>query len=379
MRRAASISGMGVGLVVIAFMFDSAPLFVPGVSFVLLGVLASVWVALSARGAGVERRLDRDRVLEGEPLEARLEVRRGRLGLPGGEVVDPLLDRPLAVARQLSLLGGARTATVSVVTRFERRGLRELKAPSLVVADRLGLARLVSSSSAPTRHLLVLPRTEPIRWTEVRASGPSQHADGRASVEPQGAVDVDGLRPYRPGAPASRIHWPALARGAGLLERRLQADGETRPLIVLDARGDVRDEHLDAAVRAAASLTLELARLGGCALLLGGERRASTIEHDLSGWSAAHARLALVEGGPTAPAPIFRAGVRTGALFYVTAAAAERVPAGLLGAGGGARVLVAPKACCERASGPASFEVAGCYGFVLRAGSGFSYRRERVA
>ena len=59
----------------------------------------------------------------------------------------------------------------------------------------------------------------------------------RPSIEPMGATEVDGLRPYRQGTPASRIHWPALARGAGLLERRLRADTDSRPLVVVDARG----------------------------------------------------------------------------------------------------------------------------------------------
>ena len=65
-------------------------------------------------------------------------------------------------------------------------------------------------------------------------------ADGHAASEAMAAVDVDGLRPYRPGTPASRIHWPAVARGAGLIERRLQADGDSRPMIVLDAAARAR-------------------------------------------------------------------------------------------------------------------------------------------
>ena len=103
----------------------------------------------------------------------------------------------------------------------------------------------------------MLPRTERVKWVPGRGrSGAGPRAPRR--VEPIGAIDVDGLRPYRPGTPASRIHWPALARGAGLLERRLRADTDTRPLVVLDARGDGPPEQLDAAVRAAASLVLEL-------------------------------------------------------------------------------------------------------------------------
>src|ERR1700733_8579028 len=133
-----------------------------------------------------------------------------------------------------------------------------------------------------------------------------RRAAGPASVEPLGATEVDGLRPYRPGTPASRIHWSALARGAGVLERRLQADTDSRPLVVVDARGSgppAPPEYLDAAVRAAASLVLELGKQVGCGLLLPGEHRPLEVEPDLAALPVAHARLALVAGGPATPAP----------------------------------------------------------------------------
>jgi len=81
-----------------------------------------------------------------------------------------------------------------------------------------------------------------------------------------------------------------------MMERRLRAESDTRPLILLDPRGAAAEEDLDAAVRAAASLTVHLARAGGCALLLPGERRPVILEPTLGGWPHAHARLALIEG-----------------------------------------------------------------------------------
>jgi uncharacterized protein (DUF58 family) len=119
------------------------------------------------------------------------------------------------------------------------------------------------------------------------------------------ATEVDGLRPYRPGTPASRIHWAALARGAGLLERRLRAEQESRPLVVLDSRCDGDESDLlDAAVRAAASLLFELARDVGCGLLTPGSGRPLQVDQRLGGWSVAHAHLALVLVLPAAiPAP----------------------------------------------------------------------------
>ena len=171
----------------------------------------------------------------------------------------------------------------------------------------------------------MLPRTEPVQWQSAGGRRHFELPDGQSSAEAFAAVDVDGLRPYRVGTPASRIYWPAVARGAGLIERRLRADGDTRPVVVLDPRGGGPPELLDAAVRAAASLTLELARAGGCGLLLGGEQRVTPIDRELSTWPAAYARLALIEGGPLARAPALGSSAgRLGAMIYVAVRPPER-------------------------------------------------------
>ncbi len=377
MRRAASVALAGLVLVLLAFTFDAAPLFVVGFAFAAIGAGAPAWVWLSARNATVVRELQRDRVVEGEPLETTIEVRRGALGLPGAELHDPLTHAPVTLSLPLSLIRGSRSAGVRVVTRFARRGLRTLDPPSLVVRDPLDLARVERRSAAPKQELLVLPYTEPVRWAVRRRARRSESAGGHSMGEPLAAVDVDGLRPYRPGTPASRIHWSALARGRGLLERRLRADGDTRPLVVLDARGDGPPAHLDAAVRAAASLTLELARKSGARLLLPGDRRAMAIEPDLVAWPSAHARLALVEGGPAVRAPMLDAGARLGAVFYVAARGVDRLPAVLSGAGQSAAILVVPDGLRAGTSARPSFEVTGCCGFVIR--SAMFSRVERVA
>ena len=195
------------------------------------------------------------------------------------------------------------------------------------------------------------------------------------------AVDLDGLRPYRKGTPASRIHWPAVARGAGLIERRLQADGDARPLVVLDARtppgsGGDRVELVDAAVRAAASLVLEFSAAGGCGLLLPGEQRPTMIDRELIAWPAAYARLALVEGGSSNRAPVLGPmSLRGGAMVYVAASPMERLSAVLSAPGGGPTVLVVPEAELVgghprgvRSAARPTLAVSGCQGFQLGAG-----------
>lgn len=367
MRRAGAVVAAGGALILVALMFDAAPLFVPGIALIALGLAAPAWVHLAARDATIERVLDSDRVVEEEPIEATIEVSRGHWGLPGAAVIDPLAGKPVLIHAPMALISGGRTASVRIVARFPRRGIRRIEPPTLIVADSLELARVVRLSPSPPQELLVLPRTERVRW--VPGAGEKwRRAAGVASVEPMGATEVDGLRPYRHGTPAARIHWPALARGAGLLERRLRADTDSRPLVVVDARGSGPPEHLDAAVRAAASLVLELGGRVGCGLLLPGEHRPLEIEPDLVAWPIAHARLALVEGGPGTRAPGLAPGARSAQVVYVAATAQARLPVGLAGAGVRAAVLVVPKPLVTQPLHDATFEVAGCIGFVVGIG-----------
>jgi uncharacterized protein (DUF58 family) len=376
-RRALIVTGGGLGLVLISLLFDSAPLFVPAVAFALIGLSAPAWVWVSVRGARVSRVLPAERVIEEQPLEATIDVHRGWLGLPGAEVVDPFTGSHLDLGGPLSLLLGGRAASVRVVTHFARRGLHTLAPPSLVVTDPLELCRMESVGAGTAQRLLVLPRTERVRWI---GSGRTRRLDvpaGRSRSEALAAVDLDGLRPYRPGTPASRIHWPALARGAGLIERRLKADGDRRPLVVLDARlpsSAGAERLLDAAVRAAASLTLELARAGGCGLLLPGEQRATTIDPELSIWPAAYARLAVVDGdGARAPALGVSSG-HLGAVVYVAVRTPERLTAMQAELDRRAIVLVMPTAALSdgrprgiRGAALPALEVTGCRGFLLGA------------
>src|SRR5579875_2722925 len=295
MRRALATVAAGGLLIAAALVFGTAPLFVAGVGFALVGAVTMLWMWLATRGVRLWRQLGAERVVEGHPLQVTITLRRGLLGLPAATLLEPLARGPIVISRPPSPIRGQRELQVYVQARFERRGRRLLAPPALHVSDPLRLVGMRLAGSGAIEELLVLPRTEPIRWS-AGARGPDARAlhDGGGG-EPAAAVDVDGLRPYRPGTPASRIHWPAYARGAGLIERRLRADAESRPLVVLDARVGDSVEPLDVAVRAAASLTLALARAGGCRLLVGEDRRPVPVDRDLRSWPAMHARLALVE------------------------------------------------------------------------------------
>jgi uncharacterized protein (DUF58 family) len=364
-RRAVGVALGGATLILIGLLFDTAPLFVPGVAFTALGIAAPLWTTLAAGGARVERRLKADRVLEKQRFETTIEVSRGRLGLPGGEVFDPVTRSSVPVRGALSLASGSRRASVTITASFARRGRKHLPPPSVICRDVLGLAEVCKPGEGEADELLVLPRTEPVNWVGRNLGAYSQAAPGRSSSEPLAAAELDGLRPYRVGTPASRIHWPAVARGAGLLERRMRADGSTRPLVVLDARcPEGASEALDAAVRAAGSIALELARRGGCGLLMPGNRRPIEVDPDLTRWPVAHLRLALVDGAPGQKGPLLRTASRLGRVFYVAVEPPRRLPQALTGHAQLPPVLVLPAGVEPRTRGAVVFEVAGCRGYV---------------
>lgn len=355
MRRAAGTTLLGLALALTAGAFGAEALYVPGVGLVLLGAGAVGWVRLAAGAAAVVRAPLPGRVVEDDPLEVLLEVRSGAAGLPGGEVRDPALGAPLPLRPT-----GAARRELRCVVRFPRRGPRRLEAPALVLEDPLGLARRAVPGGGRA-DVLVLPRIEAVR---VPGGGGLRRAGLGIAGRAEEAIEVDGLRPYREGTPASRIHWPALARGRGLVERRLRAESLERPLVVLDSRagaGERGEAALDAAVRAAASLAHALAAGGGCDLLLPGERRAAMLEPDLGGWPAAHARLALVRRASRAP-PL-RGPTRRGAVLYVAGRVLDRLPAEAAAIARGPALLVVPGGVPGM---PVALEVAGCRGHVAR-------------
>lgn len=356
MRSALGCGALGLLLLIVAGTFDAEPLYVTGSALALLGLGAFAWISAGAWGAGLRRELAARSVVEEEPLQVRIEATAGRLPLPPGWIDEPLLPEPVRFK------SGRRSARVRVEVTFGRRGRRSLAPPALVLRDPFGLAQRVIPA-AQADEVLVLPRVYPVN--AAAGGGESATAHARAALTAAAETEIDGLRPHREGSPASRIHWPALARGAGLMERRLISESDSRPLVVLDPRAPATPEALDAAVRAAASLTLHFARKGGCALLLPGDRRATVVQRDLLAWPQAHVRLALVEEH-TGPA-LTAAQNRRGLIAYVAARTIDRAPRGLGRTPGGCLLVVPGQLPGRRAV----LEVAGCQGYVAgRIGSG---------
>ncbi len=347
---------LGAVLTIAGAGFDTPSLLVAGVGLVGLAIVAVIWVEL-ARPRRLERAPAPGRVVEGEPYPVRISAVGAHLPPPGGRLVDGVLPAPVAIGPRRSLDHVAEV-------RLSGRGRRRPGPSRAEIRDPLGLWTRGAESADPG-EVLVLPRIEPVLVSGRGGGGAG--AGTLAGLEDAAAasaldaraieLEVDGLRAYRRGSPASRIHWPAVARTGELVERRLVAGADAAPLVVLDAELPASPAALDAAVRAAASLCIHLAGRGGCAALLPDDRRATEIEPDLRGWPQLHARLAVVEAG--SPSAAVARAIRSGAVFWVTAAERPALPQALR-AGVAPRYLVAPST-----GRSATFTVAGCDGWLV--------------
>jgi uncharacterized protein (DUF58 family) len=333
-------------------LFELPTLYVPAIALGLLALGALTWVGLAARGARVRPLPGPSTIEEGKPYPLHLSLDWGWAPPPGGELRHAALNDPVPVGL------GAPSEVVAEL-RFHRWGPQEVDPAILSIHDPIHLHRRELEGSAGPR-VLVLPRIEPVLapaegnggapgetagWVGSRATGRS-----RQPVDPE----IDGLRPWRPGVPASRIHWPSLARTGELLERSLTGGGDSSPLVVLDPGTGAEQESLLRVVRAAASLCLHLARAGGCSLLLPGESTVHGIDRTLRSWPRVHTRLAFVEPEQRPVDP--PAGAST--IFWVTA---EGTPApGRVRQREGYFVTPA-----EVPGAQPAFRVAGCRGFSL--------------
>src|SRR4051794_20349892 len=293
MRRAAGSAALGAVLLLCAATFAMKSMYIPGITFLVLGVGFAIWVTLASAGMKLEREPGPLTVEEGAPWPMRMVVTQGVIPPPGGEVIEPLLPDPLRLSQMKVGRDGKRRVRVEV--RFARRGRREVDPPRLLVRDPLGLAMREAGSPNSRGEVLVLPKIGPVVPIEGGGAPGTQNRGreggdgGGAGRAPAPEMELDVLRPYRPGAAATRIHWPTLARTGELMERRFVADPRARPLIVVDSHAPAGDRELDAAVRAAASLAYHLARAGGCAVLLPGDRQATSLSQDMRSFAALHA------------------------------------------------------------------------------------------
>lgn len=276
MKRAVELALGPFLLCLVAAALGSVALFAVGVGLGLIYIGAHMAVTKGAERLVVVRKLDRLEVVEGNPVTVLFEIE----GLAGFPAEVELLGTD-GVWHSLPM----GHSTVRYV--INQPGEHVIEPSPMRVRDDLGLiSRFVVVGERES--VLVLP--EP-----ARTGAPPRQGAAARTPDPE----PEGLRPYVPGTPVSRIHWKSAARGGALQERQFTQSVDQLPLVVVDTAGVQAGPAVDWAARTAAGCIVELMRGGGCRVLLPGDRTSVTVTDALAQWPGVHRRLAeLAIGSP---------------------------------------------------------------------------------
>jgi uncharacterized protein (DUF58 family) len=273
----------------------SLALFALALALAILIAFAGIVVAAAARRLTVSRTISEPEVQEGDAIHVRFDI-RGIKWLPVR----------LEAKHQSGTWVGLGQAGGDVELTVSRRGAYWLEPSRLRVRDVLGVCEM-PLRAGQAEPLLILPAPD------VPAEVGSRHGASADDPEP------DGVHAYVHGAPLGHIHWPALARGAGLQVRRFALARGSLPLVVVDTDGARNSLALDWTARRAAGHVLALARGDGCRVLLPGDASETTVTAPDAEWRAVHRRLATLEAsGVSLPAPL----ARHGSTVHIRASAA---------------------------------------------------------
>ena len=284
--------GCAAALAVTAAIAASLALFAVAVGLIVLTVASATMVAVASSKVTVARMISPHETEEDAPIRLHFHV-QGRTWLPVQIEIEDHAGGWIHV----------RESAAGVDLCVARRGPHWLGPSRLRLRDALGIfeRRLLAGRPEP---LLVLPAPD---------ASPHDRVRHRVTVD---EPELQGLAPYTPGAPLTRIHWPALARGAGLQVRRVASAQGGVPLVVVDTAGAPSREAIDWAARVAAGYILTLARHGGCRVLLPGES-AETMVNGPAEWRAMHRRLATISSSAPRDLRALAADTR---VFHVRAA-----------------------------------------------------------
>ena len=281
-------------------------------------ILFSVFAGLLAASIVASRRLRLEhvrmsvdaprRVTVGEPVTFTIACTRG-----AGTTAEPARARhPIRVrgpflpwdgtwideAPAEIIVPDAGRAQTSMRARFVQRGLHHLDPFTAAAVVPAGLAcgpRL--SSEAVKLH--VVPRiANVVRLPQVIAM---RHQPGGVALASKSgeAMDLLGVRPYRPGDPVRDLHARSWARTGIPVVREYQQEYFTRVGVVLDS--DIADpERLEAAVELAAGVIARLSRGEALVdvLVVGDRVHELTVGRSLGYLDQALDMLATVERGP---------------------------------------------------------------------------------
>ena len=200
-----------------------------------------------------------------------------------------------AAPREVLLARGGK-ATTTIAASFSARGLHTMDPFSAGGVVPLGLAVGPRRTSAPVKFHVV-PRVAHVQ--RIAMGETTRHQPGGVALASKSgeAMDLHGVRPYRPGDPVRDLHARSWARTGQPVVREYQQEYFTRVGVVLDT-DDEHAEELEARIEVAAGIVAHLTR--GEALvdvLVVGERvHELTVGRSLGTLEQVLELLAAVEG-----------------------------------------------------------------------------------
>ena len=228
-------------------------------------LVASIPFLFGGTTMDVELILERDRVVAGSDVAARLAIsnRSLRVALPG--VIDVPVGDGLVEAHVPLLLGSA-VHVEHLVIGAHKRGVITVGPMTIARGDPIGILRREVS----------WPQVEQIHVHPVTVRLPSTSAgyvkdiDGTPSKQ---IVDSDlafhAIRDYQPGDSRRHVHWKATAKTGTLMVRQFEESRRSRLGIILDLdrSGYTDEDEFELGVSVAASLGLQGVRDGRDVLL----------------------------------------------------------------------------------------------------------------
>ena len=286
MKRPLIAFGSALALTVLSAGTSSQALLGLAIGLILVTCAALAATTLARRRVDIARTVARSEVHEADPVRLSFTV-EGKGWLPVRVQVEDHGGGWLSIGD-----GGA-----SLDLHVGRPGAYWLAPTRARVLDAIGVVAMRMLAGRVERLLML----------------PSPHGGSRVELSHLGLLDEpepQGVLPYAPGTPLTRIHWPALARGAGLQMRHFAPPAGGLPLVVVDTAGTPSPGALDWAARTAAGYIVTLVRRGGCRVMLPGDSDATTVAGLDDTWRTVHRRLAMLGDLPRQTPAALTAGIR---------------------------------------------------------------------
>ena len=248
----AIVAVLGIGCYVAGWQLGWIELMV-----VAAGCLAALAIAVAfvvgRLAIQIDRDVDPDRVMVGEPAGALLTARNPGRRPTRSIVVDEHIGPNIVPVTVPTLAPGGEHRTFYQLPTNRRSRVR-IGPAEVVRADPLGLLRR-RVGHAPATDLWVHPR-----WSLVSAlpSGFAKDLEGPTSdASPSGDIAFHALRPYQLGDDRRHIHWMSTARSGTLMVRHY-VDNRRPTLAVLldDESAPYGDDRFEVAVEIVTSLVL---------------------------------------------------------------------------------------------------------------------------